>query len=135
MEDMIETPIIHIFYLVGFIEEVGSGIGWIIESLKSQGMPEPEFKEEMGGFSIRFYKDIYIEENLRKIGLYERQIKAVMYVKEKGKITNREYQNLAGISRQMATLDLAQLVEKGVLVKIGKGGAGIAYELPKLPNK
>jgi len=127
--------VVHIFYLAGLIEEVGSGIGRMIDSLKSQGLPEPEFKEEMGGFSVRFYKDVYTEENLRKMGLNERQIKAVMYVKEKGKITNKEYQNLAGISRQMATLDLAQLVEKGVLIKIGRAGVGIAYKLTKLTNK
>jgi len=36
-------------------------------------------------------------ENLRKMGLNERQIKAVMYVKEKGRITNKEYQNVANV--------------------------------------
>jgi ATP-dependent DNA helicase RecG len=127
--------IVHIFYLAGLIEEVGSGIGRIIDGLKSQDLPEPEFKEEIGGFSVRFYKDIYTEENLRKMGLNERQIKAVLYVKEKGKITNKEYLNLTGISRQMATIDLTQLVKKEIFVKIGKAGAGIAYELPKLTNK
>jgi ATP-dependent DNA helicase RecG len=127
--------IVHIFYLAGFIEEVGSGIGRIMDSLKLQGLPEPEFKEEMGGFSVRFYKDIYTEENLKKMGLNERQIKAMFYVKEKGRITNKEYQNLTGISRQMATIDLTQLVEKGILIKTGKAGAGIAYQLTKLTNK
>jgi len=127
--------IVHIFYLAGFIEEMGSGTGRIIDNMKSTGLPEPEFKEEMGGFSVYFRKDVYTEEYLRKLGLNERQIKAVMYVKEKGKITNREYQKLTGISRQMATIDLKQLVEKGVLTKIGRAGAGVAYELTKLTNK
>jgi len=127
--------IVHIFYLAGFIEEMGSGTGRIIDNIKSAGLPEPEFKEEMGGLSVYFRKDKYTEEYLKKIGLNERQIKAVMYVKEKGKITNREYQKLTGISRQMATIDLKQLVEKGVLTKIGKAGAGVAYELTKLTNK
>ena len=68
-------------------------------------------------------KDIYTEENLRKMGLNERQIKAVMYVKEKGKITNKEYQILTGISRQMATIDLNQLIKKKILARIGKSGA------------
>ncbi|MCD6449028.1 MAG: hypothetical protein J7L34_00790 [Thermotogaceae bacterium] len=102
--------------------------------MKSAGLPEPEFKEEMGGFSVYLRKDIYTEEYLRKLNLNERQIKAVMYVKEKGKITNREYQELTGISRQMATIDLRQLVEKGIFTKIGKAGAGIAYRLTKLTN-
>jgi len=43
---------VHTFYLAGFIEEMGSGIGRIMEAMKSAGLPEPEFKEEMGGFSV-----------------------------------------------------------------------------------
>ena len=77
--------IVHIFYLAGLIEEMGTGIGRIMEAMEEAGLPEPEFKEEMGGFSVYFRKDIYTEEYLRKLGLNERQIKAVMYVKEKGK--------------------------------------------------
>jgi len=127
--------IVHIFYLAGLIEEVGSGIGRIMDSLKLQNLPEPEFMEEMGGFSVRFYKDIYTEEKLIKMGLNERQIKAVMYVKQKGKITNKDYIRLSGISRQMATIDLGELVDKGIFIKSGKAGKGIAYQLTKLTNK
>jgi len=58
----------------------------------------------------------------------------VMYVKERGKITNKEYQEINEISRQMATIDLSELVEKRVLVMVGKAGRGIAYELPKMTN-
>ena len=123
--------IVHIFYLAGFIEEVGSGIGRMTDSLKSQGLPEPEFKEEMGGFSVRFYKDIYTEENLRKMGLNKRQIKAVMYVKEKGKITNKEYQELNLVSKPSATRDLQALVELGLLEQRGITGKGTFYVLVK----
>ncbi len=120
--------IVHIFYLAGLIEEVGSGIGRIMDSLKSQGLSEPEFKEEMGGFSVRFYKDIYTEENLRKMGLNERQIMAVMYVKEKGKITNREYQEINAVSNKTAYIELSDLVKREILVNIGSGKT-LAYVL------
>ena len=120
--------IVHIFYLAGLIEEVGSGIGRIIDSLKLQGLPEPEFKEEMGGFSVRFYKDIYTEENLRKMGLNERQIKAVFYVKEKGKITNKEYQGINTVSNKTAYIELSDLVRREILVNIGSGRT-LAYIL------
>ena len=69
-------------------------------------MPEPEFKEEFGGFSVYFYKDIYSEEKLRKMGLNERQIKAVIYVKEKEKITNKDYQGIAGVKERLAAIEL-----------------------------
>ena len=38
------------------------------------GLPEPEYKEEQGGFAVHFYKDIFYEENLRRMGLNDRQI-------------------------------------------------------------
>jgi len=126
--------IVHIFYLAGLIEEVGSGIGRMTESLRSQGLPEPEFKEEMGGFSVRFYKDIYTEENLRKMGLNERQIKAIMYLKTTGKITNKEYQELNLVSKPSATRDLQALVELGLLEQQGTTGKGTFYVLVKNPQ-
>ncbi len=38
---------------------------------------------------VIFDKNIYTKENLKKMELNERQIKVVVYVKEKRKITNR----------------------------------------------
>jgi ATP-dependent DNA helicase RecG len=124
-----------VFFKAGLIEAWGRGTIKIADELKKAGLPEPEFKEEFGGFAVYFYKDIYTEENLRKIGLNERQIQAVMYVKERGKITNTEYQKLTGVSRQMTTIDLTGLVEKKIFIRIGKAGKGIAYRLTKLTNE
>ncbi|GFP35501.1 ATP-dependent DNA helicase RecG, partial [Candidatus Hakubella thermalkaliphila] len=87
------------------------------------------------GFRVIFRKDVYTEEYLRDLGLNERQIKAAMYVKEKGKITNKEYQELTGVSRQMATIELADMVEKQILVRVGIVGKGTAYHLTKMTNK
>lgn len=75
----------------------------------------------MGGFSVYFRKDIYTEEYLRKMGLNERQIKAVMYVKEKGKITNREYREIFNLSDEGARLDLMNLVKNQIFKIVGKG--------------
>lgn len=92
--------IAQIFYDIGYIEKYGSGTIKIIDLCKQSGLPFPEFKEAFGGFSVIFRKDVYTEEYLRNLGLNERQIKAVMYVKEKGRITNKEYQEINHISRQ-----------------------------------
>jgi ATP-dependent DNA helicase RecG len=94
----LRNPLIaKVFYLAGYIEQYGSGTMRMVEWMKQAGLPEPEYKEEMRGFSVYFYKDIYTEENLRKMGLNERQIKVIMFVKEKGKITNREYREVTGL--------------------------------------
>ncbi len=125
-----KNPLIaNVFYLSGFIERWGSGTKRMVDLFKGQGLPEPEYKEEQGGFSVWFYKDIYTEENLLKVGLNERQIKAVMYVKGKGRITNSEYINLCKTSKPTATRDLTELVEKNIFTIIGKGKRTLRYVL------
>ncbi|MGC8654049.1 MAG: ATP-binding protein [Candidatus Kryptoniota bacterium] len=118
-----------VFFKAGLIESWGRGTIKITDECKKSGLPEPEFKEEFGGFSVYFYKDIYTEENLRKMGLNERQIKAVLYVKEKGKITNKEYQELAQTTDRTALRDLKQLCEIGTFARIGSTGRKTEYTL------
>jgi len=109
-----------LFYDMGWIEQWGSGIDKMQKACMKAGLPEPRF-EEYQGFRVIFRKDIYTEEYLRKLGLNERQIKAVMYVKEKGKITNKEYRELNSISDEGARIDLSRLVEMDILEQKGSG--------------
>ena len=123
------TLIAKAFYLAGYIEQYGSGTVRMTEWMKEGGLPEPEFKEELAGFSVYFYKDIYTEQNLIKMGLNERQIKAVIYIKVKGKITNKEYQELVDTSKKTASRDMIDLVAKEILDQIGTTGRGTYYIL------
>ena len=76
-----------------------------------------------------YRKDIYTEEYLRKLGLNERQQKAVHHVKTTGKITNQELRELTDVVIRTASRDLEDLVRKGVLVKMGKTGRSTHYVL------
>ena len=58
-----------------------------------------------GGFTITLFKNILTEEQLTKLGLSTRQIKAVFFVKEKGRISNKEYQEVLGVARMTAIRD------------------------------
>lgn len=120
-----------VIYFAGFIENWGRGTLKIIEACKNQGLPEPDFQNDDGIMKVTLYKDIYTEEHLRKMDLIERQIKAVLYVKEKGKITNMEYQNLNNVSKRQASQDLAEMVRKSIFEKIGTTGKGTFYILKK----
>jgi len=60
--------------------------------------------------------------------LTDRQIKAVLYVKEKGKITNSEYQEMNDVARRWTTVELTDLVEKNIFKNVGYG-AGSYFEL------
>lgn len=112
----------------GLIDSWGRGTVRIIETCKEAGLPEPELTERDGGFLVTLFKDNLTEEQLVKLGLNARQVKAVQYVKEKGKITNKEYQEINGISNRTATNELKELVEEFGLMKMSGAGAGIFYE-------
>ncbi|SEA19594.1 ATP-dependent DNA helicase RecG [Porphyromonadaceae bacterium KH3R12] len=112
----------------GLIDSWGRGTVRIIETCKEAGLPEPELTERDGGFLVALFKDNLTEEQLVKLGLNARQIKAVQYVKEKGKITNKEYQEINDISNRTATNELKELVEKFGLMRMSGAGAGTFYE-------
>jgi len=118
------------FYDMGLIEQWGSGIDKMRKACVKAGIPEPKFEEHQG-FRVIFRKDIYTEEYLQKIGLNERQIKAVMYVKEKRKITNQEFQKLLNVSKRTVTNDLEDLVKRQLFEKVGTRGRGTFYKLKK----
>jgi ATP-dependent DNA helicase RecG len=109
-----------VFYDIELIEQWGSGIDKMRNACLKAGLPEPQF-EERQGFRVIFRKDVYTEDYLRQLDLNERQIKAVMYVKEKGRITNKEYRVVSGLSDEGARIDLKVLVEKGIIMQKGRG--------------
>ncbi len=78
---------------------------------------------------VTFRKDILTEEHLQSLGLNERQIRAVLYVKEKGRITNAEYQRLCQVSKRTASDELSALEAKGLLERVGTRGKGTYYQL------
>jgi len=100
----------------------------MIEACRRAEFPEPEFAERAASFVVTFHKSKLTREYLERLGLNERQLVAVEYVKAKGRITNREYVQLVGVSPRTATRDLRTLVEKGVLRQKGRG-KGSFFEL------
>lgn len=117
------------FFRIGYIEAWGRGIRKMNEQCAAAGLPQPLYYYESSGFWVVFRKDLFNEEDLQAKGLNPRQIKAIMYVKEKGKITNKEYQEINQVSKRTASSDLADLVDKyGLLENFGVG-AGSHYKL------
>ena len=115
------NPIIaDVCFKGGYIDAWGRGTIRIIDTCKQAELPEPEMKELDGGFIITLFKDNLTPEQLTKLGLNDRQVKAVLFVKEKGKITNSEYQILNEISDRTALRDIEELTEKGILIKEGE---------------
>lgn len=113
----------------GYIESWGRGTLKIINECVKFGIPKPKYFFDMSGFWVEFRKDVFDMEYLKSLGLNERQIQAIKFVKENGKITNSEYQANYGVARNTATRDLSELVDKGILKSSEAKGAGSYYEL------
>ncbi|MDX1615443.1 MAG: ATP-binding protein [Candidatus Promineifilaceae bacterium] len=108
-------------YQWGYIEELGLGIDRMIEEMVQAGHPPPRFKATAYSFTVTL-------ANARErppvprwtSNMNERQAQALNYVREHGSITNREYQRLCpDVTAETLRLDLKNLVERGLLLKIG----------------
>ena len=124
--------IANAFFRSGYVEAWGRGIEKITSQCMEAGLPVPLFSVEGNDFWTIFRKDRYNEQSLRESGLNERQIKAVLFVKEKGRITNREYQELNEAIRKTSFRDLEELVSLNILKKAGEN-KGTYYELENVP--
>ncbi|MEM7336301.1 MAG: ATP-binding protein [Chloroflexota bacterium] len=106
----------------GYIEELGLGIDQMIEEMVQAGHEPPKFDAKPHAFTVTLHN----KRNERAVSpkwtrnMNERQTRALNYVRENGSITNREYQKLCNnVSAETLRLDLADLVERSILLKIG----------------
>jgi len=118
------------FFRSGYVESWGRGMDKMRNLCIEAKIPLPQLSCKGNDFWTVFRKNIYNKEDLSKLGLSDRQIKAVLYVKEHGKITNKEYQEVNGIGKSVTIDELRNLVDKQILVRIGETGRGTYYELP-----
>ncbi len=114
---------------VKYVEDVGGGTLDMINQCKEWGIPEPLFEHVSGAFVVTFRLPPAVED-LEKMGLNERQIRAMNYIVKKGSISNKEYISLNNVSRKTATTDLKRLVSDGLLIRIGEGKRKIQYIMP-----
>ena len=120
--------IAHALFRSGYIESWGRGTIKIINECKKAGIPEPVFTYDSSDISVEFRKDIYNEKHLQSLDLNVRQVKAVLYVKEKGRITNKEYQDINNTTDRTALRDLETLIDLKIIKRIGEK-KGAYYEL------
>jgi len=118
-----------IFFKAGLIETWGHGTLKMISICKKVGLPEPEYTEKHGGFSVVLRLDISNDQLISEYGLTNRQIKGIVFLRDNNKITNKLYRDINSVSKATATNDLGKLVDKGLLLKIGNRGAGAYYTL------
>lgn len=117
------------FFRSGYVESWGRGMDKMKNLCTEARLPVPEFSCQGDDFWAIFRKDIYNETFLRNKGLNDRQIKALLYVRENGKITSSQYQTLNSISKRTSINDLIELVEKYGLLEQAGTSINIYYQL------
>ena len=107
----------------GYIEQLGLGIDRMIEEMVEAGHTAPEFRATSYSFTVILRRNL---EPQRKAmpewegRMNERQIRALQYLQEYGRIANREYREICpNVSPETLRLDLVDLVDKGLAMKIG----------------
>jgi ATP-dependent DNA helicase RecG len=112
---------------LGYIERLGYGIDRMFAAMQEASLPAPVFEETTAGFKVTLYSagDALVsprpeEQRWAHQYLNERQERALAYVQTHGRITNSEFQELApDVSAETIRRDLADLVEKTILIRIG----------------
>jgi ATP-dependent DNA helicase RecG len=105
----------------GYIEELGLGIDRMIEVMEQAGHQPPNFDARPYSFAVTLNNEREKPKQpdwMRNTNF--RQAKALQYIRDNGSITNREYRQICeGISAETLRLDLVDMVDKGILMKVG----------------
>lgn len=118
-------------YLARYIEKAGSGTLDMIERCKTAGLPEPDFEQRAGQWVVTLWRDWLTDEAIASLALNQRQQKAVAFLKAHGRITNKQYQELTGVTDRTVLREFRELLAKGILEKVGETGRGTHYVLKR----
>lgn len=105
----------------GYIEELGLGIDRMMEVMRQAGHKPPSFDARPYSFAVTLFNAREKQPAPQWTrNTNHRQTRALQYIRENGSITNREYRSLCqGVSAETLRLDLVDLVEQGILLKVG----------------
>lgn len=116
----------HIMRLLehhGYVEQRGLGVDRMIHAMRSANLPVPTFEDRGTSFwvTLKAGAPALHLPDLARLGLSERQGRAMQYLYARGRITNREYQSEFDVSERTALYDLQGLVDAGLVLPVSSG--------------
>ncbi len=107
----------------GYVEHRGLGVDLMIQAMARAGRQPPVFENRGTSFwvTLQGRPPARRQPDLARLGLNDRQLRAVGHLMTHGRITNREYQALFGIAERTALYDLQGLVDAGVVLPVSSG--------------
>ena len=120
-------------FLANYIDKAGTGVLDVLSQCKAAGLPEPDFAQDGDQFTVTLWRNWLTKEVISSLGLNDRQLLALEHVKQNATISNREFQDLAGVSESTALRELNSMVKAGLFVRTSRTGRAAQYALVKKP--
>ena len=118
--------IVQVLSDLGFIERLGYGLDRVVTLMHQNGLQPPRFDEVAGTFKVTLFNEPTGEEafpdlsRFREMDLNPRQEMALNHLVSHRRISNSDLQALCPeVHSETLRRDLADLVSRGVLIKIG----------------
>jgi len=109
-------------------ENRGSGMGAMLSALRSAGMEFPDFKDTIASFRLTFSSASLLDSKtlewlatLPLDGLSHHQRIALALLKNGKPLDNSHFRQVTGLDSRVATTELGDLVERGLIVQVGSG--------------
>lgn len=111
-------------YHWNYIEELGLGVDKMIETMVQAGHPQPVFKATPHSFTVTLYnakeRETHPGSPAWESSMNERQLRAIQYMRDNGRITSRDYQDICpDVSPETLRLDMVDLTDRGIVMKVG----------------
>jgi ATP-dependent DNA helicase RecG len=104
----------------GYIEELGQGVDIIFDTMSRDHHPLPQFQDTGRSFILTLHNAVDQVESEYAEELSPRQLRVLQFLAKNERITNSQYQQLCpDVTPETLRLDLKDLVDKGVLLKVG----------------
>lgn len=107
----------------GLVERRGLGVDQMIRAMSRAGRQPPAFDDRGSSFwvTLKGAPQTPPLQDLTRMGLNERQVLAVELFRDRGRLTNREYQQEFEVSERTALYDLQGLVDAGLALPVSSG--------------
>lgn len=106
----------------------------MIALCREAGLPGPDYELRQGFFVLALWRDWLTDEILAGSHLNERQLQGLASLRTEGRLTSGRYQELTHISRQTASRDLQEMVDKGIMARRGDRRGAYYVKARRMPQ-
>jgi ATP-dependent DNA helicase RecG len=117
---------------LGFVERLGYGLDRLSRRMAEEGLPPPQFEETTAGFKVTLFNRPAAQltgqtgaaptQRWLALGLFQRQVKAMNFVLEHGRLALSDFGQLyPDISPHALRRDLDDLVKRDLLLRVAEG--------------